>query len=181
MKVTISFDQTRIVVPCGDGDITVRELTSFATMRYKKAIGKPSSFWVSVSSLKLGGSGGMLDPDDLICDVCDDREHLIAVFDSQVIAGHGHAGPQGDGMSSISSNGSEEDTCANSDSASTIDTATVKGYAAKEAANTCLQTGGEHPVLQVTISCKILITSNHFNIMINLISILKMLKEIFFI
>ena len=70
----------------------------------------------------------MLDPDDLICDVCDDREHLIAVFDSQKIPGHGHGGPQGDGMSSISSGGSEEDTCANSDSASTNDTNTVASY-----------------------------------------------------
>lgn len=38
--------------------------------------------------------GGMLDLDDLICDVCDDREQLMAVFEEQWI---GHAG---DGMSS---------------------------------------------------------------------------------
>ena len=75
MKVTISFDGTKIVVPCGVGDITVREMTSLATTRYKKAIGKPGTFWVSVSSLK-SHEGGMLDPDDLICDVCDDREQL---------------------------------------------------------------------------------------------------------
>ena len=151
MKVTISFDQTRIVVPCGDGEITIRELTNLATMRYKKAIGKPNSFWVSVSSLKLGGSGGMLDPDDLICDVCDDREHLIAVFDSQKIPGHGHGGPQGDGMSSISSGGSEEDTCANSDSASTIDTATVNNYKIGEGNPTCIQPGGDYQALRVKI------------------------------
>ncbi len=36
----------------------------------------------------------MLDPDDLICDVCDDREQLEAIFEEQ---GSGHAG---DGMSS---------------------------------------------------------------------------------
>ncbi len=35
----------------------------------------------------------MLDPDDLICDVCDDREQLEAVFHEQA---SGHAG---DGMS----------------------------------------------------------------------------------
>ena len=150
MKVTISFDQTRIVVPCGDGEITIRELTNLATMRYKKAIGKPNSFWVSVSSLKLGGSGGMLDPDDLICDVCDDREHLIANFDSQKIPGHGHGGPQGDGMSSISSGGSEEDTCANSDSASTNDTNTVASYKVGESNHSGIQNRGDHASLQVS-------------------------------
>ena len=36
----------------------------------------------------------MLDADDLICDVCDDREQLEAIFDEQT---SGHAG---DGMSS---------------------------------------------------------------------------------
>ena len=91
----------------------------------------------------------MLDPDDLICDVCDDREHLIAVFDSQKIPGHGHGGPQGDGMSSISSGGSEEDTCANSDSASTIDTATVTSYKIGDTNAPSVQSGGGHPALQV--------------------------------
>ncbi len=66
MKVTISFDETKIVVPCGDGDITVRELTNLAVTRYKKAIGKPNNFWVSVSNLKSSFEGGMLDPDDLV-------------------------------------------------------------------------------------------------------------------
>ena len=66
MKVTISFDETKIVVPCGDGDITVRQLTNLAVTRYKKAIGKPNNFWVSVSNLKSCYEGGMLDPDDLV-------------------------------------------------------------------------------------------------------------------
>jgi len=66
MKVTISFDGTKIVVPCGDGDITVRELINLAVTRYKKVIGKPSHFWVSVSNLKSCVEGGMLDPDDLV-------------------------------------------------------------------------------------------------------------------
>ena len=53
-------------MPCGDGDITVRELTNLAVTRYKKAIGKPNNFWVSVSNLKSCYEGGMLDPDDLV-------------------------------------------------------------------------------------------------------------------
>ena len=98
MKVTVSFRGTKIVVPCGDGDISVRQLTNLSSTRYKKAVaGKvnPRHHWVSVSSLR-SHEGGMLDPDDRICDVCDDREQLDAVYEEQ-ISGHGHAG---DGMSS---------------------------------------------------------------------------------
>ncbi|CAB4054019.1 PARD3 [Lepeophtheirus salmonis] len=95
MKVTISFSGTKIVVPCGEGDISVRELTALATTRYKKAIGKPGDYWVSVSSLK-SYEGGILDPDDYIVDVCDDREQLQALFDDERGSQHSH----GDGMSS---------------------------------------------------------------------------------
>ena len=82
MKVTISFNGTKIVVPCGEGDITVRELTQLATTRYKRAIGRhlDEDYWVSVYSLK-SYEGGMLDTDDLIGDVCDDREQLqVTIF-----------------------------------------------------------------------------------------------------
>lgn len=98
MKVTISFNGTKIVVPCGEGDISVQELTDLAATRYKKAIGKTNAYWVSVHSLK-SHEGGILDPDDLICDVCDDREQLAAIYDEQN-GGHYHGG--GDGMSSAS-------------------------------------------------------------------------------
>ena len=115
MKVTVSFDATRIVVPCGDGAITVRDLTDLAVTRYKKAVGKDDLWDVTVSSLRQAmptdseanneggggsgdgmGGGGMLDPDDLICDVCDDREHLLAIYDEMPV------GKAGDGMSSHS-------------------------------------------------------------------------------
>lgn len=36
------FGNVRVVVPCGDGDILVRDLIREATLRYKKAIGKVS-------------------------------------------------------------------------------------------------------------------------------------------
>ena len=65
MKVTISFNGTKIVVPCADGEISVREVTTLAATRYKKAIGKTNSYWVSVASLK-SHEGGILDADDLI-------------------------------------------------------------------------------------------------------------------
>lgn len=43
MKVTVCFGRTRVVVPCGDGNIKVRTLIQQAVMRYKKAIAKVSA------------------------------------------------------------------------------------------------------------------------------------------
>ena len=43
MKVTVCFGPVRVVVPCGDGFITVRDLIRQATLRYKKATGKVST------------------------------------------------------------------------------------------------------------------------------------------
>lgn len=40
MKVTVCFGRTRVVVPCGDGNIKVHNLVEQAAMRYKKAIAK---------------------------------------------------------------------------------------------------------------------------------------------
>uniref|UniRef100_A0A3B4AA39 Par3/HAL N-terminal domain-containing protein n=1 Tax=Periophthalmus magnuspinnatus TaxID=409849 RepID=A0A3B4AA39_9GOBI len=44
MKVTVCFGRTRVVVPCGNGDIKVQNLIEQAAMRYKKAIAKVSPF-----------------------------------------------------------------------------------------------------------------------------------------
>lgn len=43
MKVTVCFGRTRVVVPCGDGNIKVHTLIQQAVMRYKKAIAKVSA------------------------------------------------------------------------------------------------------------------------------------------
>lgn len=40
MKVTVCFGRTRVVVPCGDGSMTVSDLVEQAAMRYRKAIAK---------------------------------------------------------------------------------------------------------------------------------------------
>lgn len=40
MKVTVCFGNVRVVVPCRDGELLVRELIHEATRRYKKAAGK---------------------------------------------------------------------------------------------------------------------------------------------
>uniref|UniRef100_A0A3B3CZA9 Par-3 family cell polarity regulator alpha, b n=1 Tax=Oryzias melastigma TaxID=30732 RepID=A0A3B3CZA9_ORYME len=45
MKVTVCFGRTRVVVPCGDGNIKVRTLIQQAVMRYKKAIAKLIAFY----------------------------------------------------------------------------------------------------------------------------------------
>ena len=46
MKVTVCFGAVRVVVPCGDGEILVRDLIRQATLRYKKATGKVGVFFV---------------------------------------------------------------------------------------------------------------------------------------
>ncbi|TMW47372.1 hypothetical protein DOY81_007545 [Sarcophaga bullata] len=40
MKVTVCFGDIRILVPCGDGNLLVKDLIHEATRRYKKAAGK---------------------------------------------------------------------------------------------------------------------------------------------
>lgn len=40
--MTVCFGNVRVVVPCGEGDILVRDLIREATLRYKKATGKVS-------------------------------------------------------------------------------------------------------------------------------------------
>lgn len=51
-------------------------------MRYKKAIAKDASYWLQVHRLEHG-DGGILDLDDVLCDVADDKDRLIAVYDEQ--------------------------------------------------------------------------------------------------
>lgn len=98
MKVTVCFDNVRVVVPCGDGTLLVRDLMHEATLRYKKATGKSDSA-LTITSLSSLTGGGLLDPDDRLCDVADDREQIVAHFIySDVI----HAG--GDGASSVGTN-----------------------------------------------------------------------------
>ncbi|XP_063742077.1 partitioning defective 3 homolog isoform X2 [Eleginops maclovinus] len=82
MKVTVCFGRTRVVVPCGDGNIKVHTLIQQAVMRYKKAIAKDVSYWLQVHRLEHS-DGGILDLDDVLCDVADDKDRLIAVYDEQ--------------------------------------------------------------------------------------------------
>ncbi|XP_067233429.1 partitioning defective 3 homolog isoform X2 [Chanodichthys erythropterus] len=82
MKVTVSFGRTRVVVPCGDGNIKIHSLIQQATMRYKKAIAKDPGYWIQVHRLEHG-DGGILDLDDVLCDVAEDKDRLVAVYEEQ--------------------------------------------------------------------------------------------------
>ncbi|XP_062067195.1 partitioning defective 3 homolog isoform X8 [Lepus europaeus] len=82
MKVTVCFGRTRVVVPCGDGRMRVLSLVQQAVTRYRKAIAKDPSYWIQVHRLEHG-DGGILDLDDVLCDVVDDKDRLVAVFDEQ--------------------------------------------------------------------------------------------------
>nr|XP_056713227.1 partitioning defective 3 homolog isoform X2 [Euleptes europaea] len=82
MKVTVCFGRTRVVVPCGAGDMKVASLVEQAATRYRKAIAKDPSYWIQVHRLEHG-DGGILDRDDILCDVADDKDRLVAVFDEQ--------------------------------------------------------------------------------------------------
>ncbi|XP_003424718.1 partitioning defective 3 homolog [Nasonia vitripennis] len=98
MKVTVCFDHIRVVVPCGDGSLLVRDLMHEAMLRYKKATGKSDST-LTINSLSSLTGGGILDPDDRLCDVADDREQIVAHFAGSDVV---HAG--GDGASSVGTN-----------------------------------------------------------------------------
>ncbi|XP_072301293.1 partitioning defective 3 homolog B [Eucyclogobius newberryi] len=81
MKVTVSFGQTGIVVPCKDG-WTVRELIQQATQRYKKLLEQEGEFLVRTHHLEYC-DGGILDPDDTLSDLVEDRDKLMAVYEEQ--------------------------------------------------------------------------------------------------
>ncbi|XP_053925839.1 partitioning defective 3 homolog B isoform X2 [Cuculus canorus] len=82
MKVTVCFGRTGIVVPCRDGRLRVRDLTQQALQRYRRAHRKDPASWVNIHHLEYT-DGGILDPDDVLADVVEDKDKLIAVYDEQ--------------------------------------------------------------------------------------------------
>ncbi|XP_067154878.1 partitioning defective 3 homolog B isoform X9 [Apteryx mantelli] len=82
MKVTVCFGRTGIVVPCKDGRLRVRDLTQQALQRYRRAREKDPTYWVNIHHLEYT-DGGILDPDDVLADVVEDKDKLIAVYDEQ--------------------------------------------------------------------------------------------------
>jgi len=109
MKVTVCFGPVSVVVPCGNGDILVRDLISQAVTRYRKAANKSTDVSVAVGALR-SSDGAILDPDDRLMDVVDDREQLVACLSdaechpaSELRIG---LGLRGDGTSASSNSGS---------------------------------------------------------------------------
>ncbi|KAM4626287.1 partitioning defective 3 homolog B isoform 2-T2 [Discoglossus pictus] len=80
MKATVCFGKTGIVVPCKDGKMNVKELIQQAAQRYIKAREKEPGYWVKIHHLEYI-DGGILDPDDVVADVIEDKDKLVAVFD----------------------------------------------------------------------------------------------------
>lgn len=101
MKVTVNFGPVRVIVPCGNGDLLVRDLVDLAITRYKKAAGKPQDTWVTVHNVKSCNDGGILDLDDHLNDVVDDREQIIAVFEEQSSPCPTHNAGDGTSASSV--------------------------------------------------------------------------------
>ncbi|XP_059184214.1 par-3 family cell polarity regulator beta a [Centropristis striata] len=80
MKVTVTFGDTAVVVPCKAG-WTVRDLTDQATRRYRRILDQYEESEVRTNHLEYL-EGGILDMDDLLSDLVEDRDKLVAVFDT---------------------------------------------------------------------------------------------------
>ncbi|XP_028846841.1 partitioning defective 3 homolog B isoform X3 [Denticeps clupeoides] len=81
MKVTVTFGRTGVVVPCKEG-WTVRDLIQQATQRYRKLLEQEGDFLVRTHHVEYC-DGGILDPDDILTDLVEDRDKLIAVYEEQ--------------------------------------------------------------------------------------------------
>ncbi|XP_068184766.1 partitioning defective 3 homolog B isoform X2 [Antennarius striatus] len=81
MKVTVTFGQTGVVVPCKDG-WTVRDLIQQATQRYRKLLEQEGNFLVRTHHVEYC-DGGILDPDDTLSDLVEDKDKLMAVYEEQ--------------------------------------------------------------------------------------------------
>nr|XP_046238209.1 par-3 family cell polarity regulator beta a isoform X2 [Scatophagus argus] len=79
MKVTVTFGDTAVVVPCKAG-WTVRDLVDQATRRYRRVMEQYGESEVKTHHLEYT-EGGILDMDDLLSDLVEDRDKLVAVFD----------------------------------------------------------------------------------------------------
>ncbi|TRZ00193.1 hypothetical protein DNTS_032262 [Danionella cerebrum] len=72
MKVTVNFGETRVVVPCKDSWM-VRDLIDQATQRFKKIVEQDGEFLVRTHHVEYV-EGGILDPDDMLTDLVEDKE-----------------------------------------------------------------------------------------------------------
>ncbi|CAF0997726.1 unnamed protein product [Adineta ricciae] len=83
MKVIVNFGEKKVVVPCGlNGDISIRELIHSATTKYSKLSYNSGPILNSDQVHLRLNNGAVVDSDDRVCDVVDDREELFAIIDS---------------------------------------------------------------------------------------------------
>uniref|UniRef100_A0A8C1Y4J4 Par-3 family cell polarity regulator beta b n=1 Tax=Cyprinus carpio TaxID=7962 RepID=A0A8C1Y4J4_CYPCA len=100
MKVTVTFGRTGVVVPCKEG-WTVRDLIQQATQRYRKLLEQEGDFLVRTHHVEYC-DGGILDPDDVLTDLVEDKDKLIAVYEEQEAQQRGAMSP-GNGTGTRSS------------------------------------------------------------------------------
>ncbi|XP_060923246.1 par-3 family cell polarity regulator beta a [Limanda limanda] len=79
MKVTVTFGDTAVVVPCKAG-WTVRDLVDQATRRFRRILEQHGDSEVRTHHLEYP-EGGILDMDDMLGELVDDRDKLVAMFD----------------------------------------------------------------------------------------------------
>uniref|UniRef100_A0A8C1RLN0 Par-3 family cell polarity regulator beta a n=1 Tax=Cyprinus carpio TaxID=7962 RepID=A0A8C1RLN0_CYPCA len=101
MKVTVHFGETKIVVPCKD-DWMVRDLIDQATQRYKKIIEQDGEFLVRTLHVEYM-DGGILDPDDMLTDLVEDKDKLNAVYEKMELQQRAMVSPGGSVASGRSS------------------------------------------------------------------------------
>ncbi|KAM8904452.1 par-3 family cell polarity regulator beta a isoform 3-T3 [Spinachia spinachia] len=90
MKVTVTFGDRAVVVPC-KAAWTVRDLTDQATLRYRRILEQQEESEVRTHHLTYL-EGGIMDMDDLLIDLVEDRDKLVAVFDVQRGRTESHSG-----------------------------------------------------------------------------------------
>ncbi|TGZ37151.1 hypothetical protein CRM22_011346, partial [Opisthorchis felineus] len=87
MKLTVCFGDTKVVVPCGSGELTIRDLAFSALKRVRHTLPKLDIHErVVVHSVTIARDGGILDWDDLVRDVLDDRELVTAHYSIATLA-----------------------------------------------------------------------------------------------
>eukprot|EP00063_Salmo_salar_P031937 XP_014006772.1 PREDICTED: partitioning defective 3 homolog B isoform X1 [Salmo salar] len=96
MKVTVTFGATAVVVPC-KGEWTVRELIDQANQRYRKILEQNGEDFLVRTHRMEYCDGGILDLDDLLTDLVEDRDKLVAVFEAQELQRGATVSPAGSG------------------------------------------------------------------------------------
>uniref|UniRef100_A0AAZ3PUY3 PDZ domain-containing protein n=1 Tax=Oncorhynchus tshawytscha TaxID=74940 RepID=A0AAZ3PUY3_ONCTS len=96
MKVTVTFGATAVVVPC-KGEWTVRELVDQANQRYRKILEQNGEDFLVRTHRMEYCDGGILDLDDLLADLVEDRDKLVAVFEAQELQRGATESPAGSG------------------------------------------------------------------------------------